>query len=103
MLDRTLLQNQLYSIFVLPLTTEQNDMIHAKEAEVLHELIIRTKNTNSQNRYRSTSRDRFSYDKNATPPQYTRSRYDNYKRDSRSYRSRYRSSYRSPYRHDCLL
>ena len=57
-------------------------------------------NTNSQNRYRSTSRDRLSYDKNTTPPQYTRSRYDNYKGDSRLYRSSYRSSYRSPYRHD---
>ena len=36
----------------------------------------------SQNRYRSTSRDRFSYDKSTTPPQYSRSRYDTYKRDS---------------------
>ena len=54
----------------------------------------------SQNRYRSTSRDRFSYDKSTTPPQYSRSRYDTYKRDSRSYRSPYRSSYRSPYRHN---
>ena len=53
----------------------------------------------SQNRDQSTSRDRFSYDKSTTPPQYSRSRYDTYKRDSRSYRSPYRSSYRSPYRH----
>ena len=52
----------------------------------------------SQNRYRSTSRDRFHYDKSTTPPQYSRSRYDTYKRDSRSYRSPYRTSYRSPYR-----
>ena len=51
----------------------------------------------SQNRYRSTSRDRFSYDKSTTPPQNSRSRYDTYKRDSRSYRSPYRSSYRSPH------
>ena len=58
------------------------------------------KKNNSQNRYRPTSRDRFSYDKRTTPPQNTRSRYDNYKRDSRSYRSHYRSSYRSPYRRD---
>ena len=57
-------------------------------------------NNNSQNRYRSTSRDRFSYDKSTTPPQYSRSRYDTYKRDSRSYRSPYRSSYRSHYRHN---
>ena len=43
----------------------------------------------SQNRYRSTSRDRdrFRYDKNTTPPHYSRSRYDTYKRESRSYRS----------------
>ena len=41
----------------------------------------------SQNRYRYTARDRFSYDKSTTPPQYSRSRYDTYKRDSRSYRS----------------
>ena len=54
----------------------------------------------SQNRYRSPSRDRFSYDKSTTPPQYYRSGYDNYKRDSLSYRSPYRSSYRSPYRHN---
>ena len=54
----------------------------------------------SQNRYRSTSRDRdrFRYDKSTTPPQYSRSRFETYKRDSRSYRSPYRSSYRSPYR-----
>ena len=43
---------------------------------------------------------KFSYDKNTTHPQYTRSRYDNYKRDSRSHRSPNRSSYRSPYRRD---
>ena len=43
------------------------------------------KDNNSHTRYRSTSRDRFSYGKNTTPPQYTRSRYDNYKRDLRSY------------------
>ena len=54
----------------------------------------------SQHRYRSTSRDRFSYDKSTTPPQYSRSRYDTHKRVSRSYRSPYRSSFRSPYRHN---
>ena len=57
----------------------------------------------SQKRHRSTSRDRFSYDKSTTPPQNSRSRYDTYKRDSRSYRSPYRSSYRSPYRHNSRL
>ena len=54
----------------------------------------------SQNRYRSTSRERFSYDKSTTPTHYSRSRYDTYKRDSLSYRSPYRSSYRSPLRHN---
>ena len=54
----------------------------------------------SHNRYRSTSRDRFSYDKSTTPLQYSRSRYDTSRHDSRSYRSPYRSSYRSPYRHN---
>ena len=59
----------------------------------------------SQNRYRSTSRDRdrFSYDKSTTPPHYSRSRYDTYKRDSRSYCSPYRSSYISPYRQNSRL
>ena len=57
-------------------------------------------NTYLQNRYRSTSRDRFSYDRSTTPSQYSRSRYDTYKRNSRSHRSPYRSSYRSPYRHN---
>ena len=54
----------------------------------------------SQNRYRSTSRDRdrFRYDKSTTPQHYSRSRYDTYKPDSRSYRSPYRSSSISPYR-----
>ena len=65
--------------------------------------IYYSKNNNSQNRYRSTSRDRFTYDKNTPPPQNTRSRYDNYKRDSRSYRSPYRSSYKSPYIRTLIL
>ena len=52
------------------------------------------------NRQRSTSRTRYNYDRTTTPPHYTRSRYVNYHRDSRSYCSPYRSSYRSPYRRD---
>ena len=52
------------------------------------------------NRQRSISRTRYNYDRTTTPPHYTRSRYDNYHRDSRSYRSPYRSSYRSPHRRD---
>ena len=60
------------------------------------------KNNNniSQNRYRSISRDRFRYDISTTPPHYTRSRHDNYQRDSPSYRSPYISSYKSPHRRD---
>ena len=56
--------------------------------------------TYSQNRYRCTSRDRISYDKSTTPPQYSRSRFDTYKRDSQSYRSPYRSSYKSLFIHN---
>ena len=62
----------------------------------------RHSNTNrhvlSQNRCRFHFRDRYRYDRTTTSPQFNRSRYDNYRRDSRSYRSPYRSSYRSPYR-----
>ena len=43
MLDRNLLTNLLYSTFVLPQTTEQNDIIHVIEVEVIHELNITTK------------------------------------------------------------
>ena len=43
MLDRNLLKSHLYSTFVLPQTTEQKDMIHAIEVEVVHALIITTK------------------------------------------------------------
>ena len=52
------------------------------------------------NRQRSISRTRYNYDRTTTPPHYTRSRYDNYHRDSRSYRSPCRSSYRSPHKRD---
>ena len=41
-------------------------------------------NIYSQNRYLSTSRDRFIYETSTTPPQHSRSRYDTNKRDSRS-------------------
>ena len=43
LLDQNLLKNHLYSTFILPQTTEQKDIIHAIEVEVIHELIIRTK------------------------------------------------------------
>ena len=100
MLDRNLLKNHLYSTFVLLLMTEQKKHDTRYRRRSTSRTNYYNKNTNSQNRYRSTSRDRFSYDKNTTPPQYTRSRYDNYKKDSRSYSSPYRFSYRYPYRHD---
>ena len=45
MLDQNLLKNYSYITFVLPLTTEQNDMIHDFEVEVHHELITITKTT----------------------------------------------------------
>ena len=99
MLDRNPLKNHLYRTFVHPLTIEQKHTIHATEVEVRHELIILTK-IHTHKTDIALSRDRFSYDKNTTPLQYTRSRYDNYKRDSRSYGSPYRSSYKSPCRHD---
>ena len=89
------LKKHLYNIFVLLRLIEQNDMIHDMEVEVHHVV-----NNKTQNRYRSTARDCFSYDKSTTLPQYFRSRYYNYKRDSRSYRFPYRSSYKSSNRRD---
>ena len=74
MLDRNLLKGHLYSTFVLPQTTEQNDMIHVILNRSNSQNNYYNKNINSQNRYRSTSRDRFSYDKSTTHPQNTRSR-----------------------------
>ena len=43
MLDQNLLESHLYSTFVLPQTTEQKNVIHAIEVEVVHGLIITTK------------------------------------------------------------
>ena len=57
------------------------------------------KNNFAQNRYRYTSRDRKHYERSTTPHNYTRSRCDNCKRESRSYRSPYKT-HRSPYRGD---
>ena len=45
MLDQKLLKSHFYSTFVLHQTTEQNDMIHAIEVEVIHKIIITTKIT----------------------------------------------------------
>ena len=41
-LDQNLLKSHLYSTFVLPQTTEQNDMIHAIEVEVFRKINITT-------------------------------------------------------------
>ena len=43
--DQNLLKSHLCSAFVLPQTTEENDMIHAIEVEVIHEIIFTTKIT----------------------------------------------------------
>ena len=59
-----------------------------------------SRSTSRHNRQRSTSRTRYNYDRTTSPQHYTRSRYDNYHRDSHSYRSPYRSSYKSPHRRD---
>ena len=61
-------------------------MIQDTEIEV-HYGIILTTTKKSQYRYRYTSRDRFRYVKSSTPPHYIRSRFDNYQRELRSYRS----------------
>ena len=55
MLNQNLLKNNLFSTFVLPQTTEQNDMTHAIEVEVIHQNNYYNKNNNTQNKYRSTS------------------------------------------------
>ena len=99
MLYQNLLKNHLYSTSVLLLMIEQNIMIIDIEVEVPH---VSTLTTNTIHKIDTVLHleDRFSYDKSTTPPQYSRSRYDTYKRDSRSYRSPDRSSYRSLYRHN---
>ena len=43
MLDQNLLRNHSYKTFVLPQTTEENDMIQSIEIEVHHEIIIMPK------------------------------------------------------------
>ena len=45
----------------------------------VHHEIFTNKYNNSKNRYRSTSRDWFSYDRSTTPPHNTLSRCDDYK------------------------
>ena len=45
MQDQNLLRNHFYNTFVLPQTTEQNDMIHDIEVEVQHGIVIIPKTT----------------------------------------------------------
>ena len=40
MLEQNLLESHLHNTFVLSQTTEQNDIIHAIEAEVFHGIVI---------------------------------------------------------------
>ena len=44
MLDRYLLKKFLYNNFVLPQTTEQNDMIHAIEVDIIYKYFLQQKN-----------------------------------------------------------
>ena len=75
MLDRILLKSQLYKHFVLLQMIDRNAMIHDTEVEVHHGIIHKTNTIiHKTDRYRSTSRDRFSYNKSTTPPHCTRSR-----------------------------
>ena len=90
-LDLNLLKNLLYKTFVL---------LFVRITPTEQKTNLQDSNTSSQNRSRSHSRDRYRYGRTTTPPQFTRSRYDNYRRDSQSHRSPYRSSYRSQYRRD---
>ena len=100
---RNLHKTLLYNTFVETLMIEQNERMTDEMnittdniVEVHNETTIIQKNF-SENRFRSTSRDQNHYDRRITPQNYTRSRYDNYRQDSRSYRSPYRT-HRSPYR-----
>ena len=83
MQDQKVHKNLLNSVFVLTLMTNQNEMTTYTSTSIdiaveeHHEIIIITKKT-SQNTYRSTYRDRYSYDRSSTLKHYTRSRYDIY-------------------------
>ena len=106
LLDLNLLKNHLYiTSILLPVritVTEQITNLQKPMIDIVCRSTSRHSNTNrntsSQSRYRSHSRDQYSNDRTTTPPQFHRSRYDTYRRDSRSQRSPNRSSYRSPYR-----
>ena len=102
-LDLNLYKNHLYNTFA-PLLVKKNstDQINLQTplidtvVEVRHVIVIPLE-TCHHKRDRFHSRDRYRYDRTTTPPQFNRSRYDNYRQNSCSYRSPYRSSYKSPY------
>ena len=99
MLDQNLLKSHLYSTFVLPQTTEQNDILHAIEVEVIHELTITTKIT--IHKTDNALHLEIVSVMTRVPLLHTTLDHDmTIIRVSRSYRSPYRSSHRSPYRHD---
>ena len=104
-------QNLLYNVYALPLVILQRFQKYCqnngsfnpiwKLMFIAHSLSNKN-NGESENRYRSNSRDQCAFEQNATSTQYTRSRYYNYNRDSRSYHSASRYLCRTPYRRDSL-
>ena len=70
MLDQNLHKNYLYNTSVLLLMTKQKIMIIDRSRSTSRNNSYNK--TYSQNRYRFTSRDRFSYDNSTTPTQYSR-------------------------------
>ena len=100
LLDQNLHKNHLYNTSVFLPMIEQNTLIIDTEVELPQEATLTIKTIHKIDTVLHLEIDRFSYDKSTTPPHYSRSRYDTYKRDSRPYRSPYSSSYRSPYRHN---
>ena len=109
MLDLNLSKNHLYNTSALLLvtitlteqTTNLQNLMIDTVVEVHHVIVIQIATIHHKIDITLTLEKRYRYDSTTTtPPQFNRSRYDNYKRDSRSHRSPYRSSYRSPYRQD---
>ena len=101
MQDQNLHKNQLYNTSVPTRKQEQTGMMIEQTnittdnvVEVPHETVIIQKTSP-----RRTDTALHHEIENTLPQHYTRSRYDSYKRGSRSYRSPYRS-HRSPYRRD---
>ena len=101
MQDQNPLKNLLYNISVpLPMIkhkdTIQDQLKTAHDTVVEVHPVMTTKNTIDNDLLQELAMITIEL----PPPHYNRSRYDNYHRDSRSYRSPYRSSYKSPHRRD---